>query len=158
MFLQVSVCPQGGVCLSACWDTRPPRTRQTTNPPDQADPPGPCRHPPPWTRQTSPGPGRQPLDHAHTPRTSRQTPQPGRAPRPGRPPRTRQTPPLGPAGRPLLGSRVQHTVYERPVRILLECILVTIFNFSIINGYSLLCLCYLFFCLYLYHSLYFSLL
>ena len=53
-----------GVCLSACWDTTPPRpgrhplgpgrhppgsgrhpqTRQT--PPDQVDPPGPGRHPP----------------------------------------------------------------------------------------------------------------
>ena len=38
------------------------------------------------------------------------------------PPGTRQTPP-GP-GRPPPGSRLQHTVYKRPVRILLECILV----------------------------------
>ena len=39
MFLQASVCPQGGggVCLSACWDTTPPRGRH----PSGADtPPG----------------------------------------------------------------------------------------------------------------------
>ena len=71
-----------GVCLSACWDARPPQ--------DQADTP-------PRTRQTPPGPGRSPLG-------------PGGPPRPGRPPP---------------GSRLQHTVYEQPVRILLECILVS---------------------------------
>ena len=27
MFLQASVCPQGGVCLSACWDATPPGSR-----------------------------------------------------------------------------------------------------------------------------------
>ena len=71
MFLQVSVCPQGGregVCLSAWWDTRSP-------------------------------------------------PAPGTPPRPGTPPGPGRSPP---------GSRLQHTVYERPVRILLECILVFI--------------------------------
>ena len=70
MFLQVSVCPQGGGCLPQCMlgcqtppdQADPPRTRQT--PPDQADPPGPGR--PPRTRQTPP-------DQADTPRT-RQTP------------------------------------------------------------------------------------
>ena len=45
------------------------------------------------------------------------------------PPRTRQTPPRSrphwdQADTPPPGSRLQHTVYERPVRILLECILV----------------------------------
>ena len=40
------------------------------------------------------------------------------------PPQTRQTPP-GP-GRSPPRSRLQHTVYERPVRILLECILVSL--------------------------------
>ena len=60
------------------------------------DPPGPGRHPP--TRQTPP-------DQADPPRTSQAIP------------RARQIPP---------GSRLQHTVYERPVRILLECILVII--------------------------------
>ena len=59
-------------------------------------------NPPPRPREKPPGPGRAPR--------TRQTP-----PGPGRPPRTRQTP---------LGSRLQNTVYERPVRILLECILV----------------------------------
>ena len=85
MFLQVCVCPQGGeegVCLSACWDTRPPR---------------PGRENPPWTRQTPP-------QTRENPPQTRETP-----PRPGR------TPP---------GRRLQHTVHARPVRILLECILV----------------------------------
>ena len=68
-----------------------------TPPPDQADPPRNRHHPPPWTRQTPPD-------------------QAGQPPPPGADtPQTRQTPP---------GSRLQHTVYERPVRILLECILV----------------------------------
>ena len=93
----------GGVCLSACWDTTP-RTRQTPPqtrpmPPDQADPP---------QEQTPPGPGRPPQ--------TRQTPPLDHADPPT--PHTRQTPPPG--------SRLQHTVYERPVRILLECILVHI--------------------------------
>ena len=66
MFLQVSVCPQGGGCLPQCMlgcqtppgPGRPPRpgrptpTRQT--PPDQADPPR--------TRQTPPRPGRPPRE------------------------------------------------------------------------------------------------
>ena len=105
MFLQVSVCPQGGgVCLGACWDANtPPQTRQTPLGPGRA-PLGPGRHPP--------GTSRPPWDQADPPGT-RQAP-----------PGTRQTPP-GP-GRPPPGSRLQHTVYyERPVRILLECILVT---------------------------------
>ena len=123
-------------------------------PPDQADPPGTRQTPlirhPPGTRQT-PSPIRHhqlpgsdtPPDQ--TPPGTRQTspdqtpPPPRRGP--GRPPRIRHTPPLGP-GRPPgsdttppdqtppprsdipPGSRLQHTVYERPVRILLECILV----------------------------------
>ena len=69
---------------------------------DQADPPGPGR--PPRTRQTPP-------DQAEPPRI-RQTP-----PDQADPPRQTPTPPE---------SRLQHTVYERPVRILLECILVEI--------------------------------
>ena len=67
---------------------------------------------PPPTRQTPPGPGR------HPPRT-RQTPPPRDQ---ADTPQTRQTPPLG--------SRLQHTVYERPVRILLECILVNCMKFE----------------------------
>ena len=85
-------------------------------PPNQADPPGSDINPP--------GPGRPPRTRQtpqtrQTPRT-RQTPsRPGRPPPgPGRPPRIRHPPP---------GSRLQHTVYERPVRILLECILVVFF-------------------------------
>ena len=85
-------------------------------------------HTPPGTRQTPrwrtpPGPGRPPQDQADPPGW-RNCPPPG----PGRPPQmenspgTRQTPPWD--GEPPLGSRPQHTVYERPVRILLECILV----------------------------------
>ena len=55
-----------------------------------------------------PGPGRPPWDQADTP------------------PGTRQTPPLG--------RRLQHTVYERPVRILLECILVTdLFDYKLLR-------------------------
>ena len=80
---------------------------------DQADPPEPGR--PPWDQA-------DPRDQRPPPQTGQATP-PGQGrhpPRPGRPPgtrdpRTRQTP---------LGSRRQHTVNERPVRILLECILV----------------------------------
>ena len=93
-------CPQGGgegVCLSACWDT-PPR-------------PG---TPPPQTRP--------PRDQAHPPRTRHTPPGPGTPPgRPGTPPGD-QAPPWETRHPP--GSRLQHTVNERPVRILLECILV----------------------------------
>ena len=101
MFLQVSVCPQGGggclpQCMLGCQNPplgpgRPPQNQADT-PLDQADPPGPGRHPP-GTRQTPP------QDQWDPPSTGT-----------GRPP-----PP---------GSRLQHTVYERLVRILLECILV----------------------------------
>ena len=67
------------------------------DPPGPGRPPRSGRHHPPWTRQTPPDQAdTTPLDQAD-------------------PPQTRQTPP---------GSRLQHTVYERPVRILLECILV----------------------------------
>ena len=56
---------------------------------------------------------------------------PPRADPPGtRPPRSRHHPPPGPDSPP--GSRLQYTVYERPVRILLECILV--FNKNSGNG------------------------
>ena len=103
-------------------------------PQDQADTPGPGRNHPPGPRRTPrtrekpprtkvnpqtkenpplppdqadpPGPGRTPLDQGDPPPDPRRT----------HPPRTRQNPPLG--------RRLQHTVNERPVRILLECILV----------------------------------
>ena len=70
----------------------------------------------PPTRQTPPGAdtplGADPPDQADTPPWE-QTPPPG----PGRHPPDQADPPP-------LGSRLQHTVYEQPVRILLECILV----------------------------------
>ena len=113
MFLQVCVCPQGvrgeGVCLSACWDAIPPRMETTLL--DREPPPHPGLRPPP--------PGWR-------------TPQMENPPLDGEPPRWRtppgwRTPPrwrTPPDGEPPPGSRLQHTVYERPVRILLECILV----------------------------------
>ena len=49
MFLQASVIlSTGGVCLSACWDTTPPRSR----PPQSRHPPGADTHPP--REQTTP--------------------------------------------------------------------------------------------------------
>ena len=82
------------------------------HPPDQ-----PGRHPPGPARQIPPGPARQtPPD------------QPGRHIPPGP---ARQTPPPPDQADPLPGSRLQHTVNERPVRILLECILVDRVNFKI---------------------------
>ena len=66
---------------------------------------------------------RTPRDWADTPPgLGRQHP-----PGPGRLPRTRQTPPRG--------SRLQHTVYEQPVRILLECILVIFFHHFIHDAF-----------------------
>ena len=106
MFLQVCVCPRGGGCLPQCMLG--------------------CQTPPPrQTRQAPLGPGRPPL--------TRQTPPPDQTSLPWtrHPPWTRQTPgtrqihpPRDQADYPPPGSRLQHTVYERPVRILLECILV----------------------------------
>ena len=107
IFLHLSVIHSvhGGGDLPQCMlGYHPPRPGRP--PPDQADTPS-------GTRQA-------PWDQADPPRT-RQTPPPG----PGRPPRTRQTPHPDQADTPP-GSRLQHTVYERPVRILLECILVLI--------------------------------
>ena len=113
MFLQVCVCPQGGrvsASVHAGMPIPPHGTRQT--PPRSGIPPG--------TRQTPPGPGRHPPGPGRHPPGTRQTP-----------PGTRQTPPPGPGRHPPRdqadpppGSRLQHTVYERAVRILLECILV----------------------------------
>ena len=47
MFLQVWVCPHGGVCLSACWDTTPRANTPpgSRHPPPRADTPQ-SRHPP----------------------------------------------------------------------------------------------------------------
>ena len=67
MFLQVCVCPQGGVCLSACWDTTP----WSRHPPEQTSPPLRSRHP-------------HPREQTPTPPTPReQTPPPPKADTPG---------------------------------------------------------------------------
>ena len=104
---------EGGGCLPQCMlgcqtppgPDRSPRIRQTS--------PRPGR--PPWISQTPPRTRQTPPDQPDPPDQA-DPPGPARPPGPGRhPPRTRQTPP---------GSRLQHTVYERQVRILLECILV----------------------------------
>ena len=87
----------------------PPRTgRHHPSPPGRENTPRPRRTPP--TRQTPPDQGDQ----------AGRTP-PGKENPPGRenpPPPDQGEPP------PLPGRRLQHTVNERPVRILLECILV----------------------------------
>ena len=112
MFLQVCVCPQRGR-VSASVHAGMPDPH-----PDQGDPPG-TRQTLPQTRQTPPG---RPPRTRQTPRDQADNP-----PRPGRhPPRPGRHPSPGPGRPPSPGSRLQHTVYERPVRILLECILVTI--------------------------------
>ena len=80
IFLQLSVCPQGGRVSASVHAGMP------YHPPGMENPPG------------------------------METP-----PRDGEPPLGWRTPP---DGEPPPGSRLQHTVYERPVRILLECILV----------------------------------
>ena len=105
-----------GVCLSACWDAipppesgrapPPPGTRQTPSPLGPGRPPPGTRQTPPWDQADPPGPGRPPWDQADTPPDQADTPPPWDQ---------ADTPPE---------SRLQHTVYERPVRILLECILV----------------------------------
>ena len=101
MFLQASVILSTGGSLPQCvLGYHPPQTRHPLDqgPPDQA----PLRPGTPQTRHP-PGPGTTPLDQAPPPQNRHH---PGRRPPP---------PP---------GSRRQHTVNERPVRILLECILV----------------------------------
>ena len=119
IFLHLSVIHsvhRGGGGLPQCMLGYPPNPSPlgSDTPPDQTP------TLPPWTRQTPPG-RHPPWDQANTP------PGPGRhPPRPGRHPPGPGTPP---------GSRLQHTVYERPVRILLECILVflisTIFSLEL---------------------------
>ena len=90
---------------------------------------------PPWTRQTNP-PGtkeKPPRDQGEPPRDQGEPPRDQ-----GEPPRTKESP-LGPRRTPPdqgeppqeadtpPGRRLQHTVNERPVRILLECILVSLY-------------------------------
>ena len=125
---------QGNIFTSVCQEFCPHGGRVSasvhagTHHPPRADTPREQTPPPPLTRQTPPGSRHTPPDQAdppgsrHTPPDQANTPPLDQAdhcpPRPGRtlPSRNRQTPPPG--------SRLQHTVYERPVRILLECILV----------------------------------
>ena len=73
-----------------------------------------CWDTPPRTRQTPP----------HPPGPGRPTPPPPRDQTPPPPPRDLADPPPRDLADPPPGSRLQHRVYERPVRILLECILV----------------------------------
>ena len=57
MSLQVSICPQEGVCLSACWDTTPPQEQTppgTRHPPRSRHPHPRTRHPP-WEQTPPPG-------------------------------------------------------------------------------------------------------
>ena len=118
-------CPQGGGVSASVHAGVYPSPREQTpqsrqHPPEQT---------PLWTRHTPPGadppgPGTPPWE---------QTP-PDQAHPPGsRPPQTRHTPPgadTPPRPGTPPGSTLQHTVNERPVRILLECILV---NFILLN-------------------------
>ena len=96
-----SFCSWGeGVCLSACWDTTPPpQSRSPQSRPPWSRPPFEADIPPGQTPPGADTPPKQTHPGADTPRG--QTP-------------PEQTPP----------GRLQHTVYEWPVRIPLECILV----------------------------------
>ena len=93
-------CGQGYVFTRVCDSVNRGEGVSAEPPPrTKENPPGPRRTPPPGTKENPPGTKENP-------------------PRPGRPPPgTRADPP--PPGRTL-----QHTVNERPVRILLECILI----------------------------------
>ena len=97
MFLHVSV-----ILYTGGLRRTPPRTRET---------------PPPGTRQTTPDQGEPP------PRENPPWDQ-GEPPWQGEPPPSRENPPARTKENPPPGRRLQHTVNERPVCILLECILV----------------------------------
>ena len=90
----------------------PPRTKENPPPPDQENPP--------WTKENPPPP-----------------PDQGEPP-----PRTKENPPPDQADPPPPGRRLQHTVNERPVRILLECNLVSLcacFQIKVHNGVYIYC-------------------
>ena len=123
-------CGQGYVFTRVCDSVH--RRGSLENPPgpgrpprDQADPPGPRRTPlgpgrPPQTKESPPGPRRNPPGTRQTPPDQGESPQTRQThPRPGTPP-----PPGTKENPPPPGRRLQYTVNERPVRILLECILV----------------------------------
>ena len=82
----------------------------TTSPPGPDTPPPQTRHthptPPDQSQNPPPGPDTHTPDQTHIP---------------------------GPETPPSPGSRLRHTVYERPVRILLECILVCRYEYTIIG-------------------------
>ena len=119
MFLHVSVILFTGGVSRQREPPRPGRPPPTPpgrreNPPSQGDPPGRENHPP---DQADPPRQADPPARQGDPQSRENPPVPGRPPCRENLPRTRQTPP---------GSRLQNTVYERPVRILLECFLVFI--------------------------------
>ena len=103
MFLHVSV-----ILLTGGSPENPPGPRRTPLGPGTPHPPSDQGEPPP-----PPDQGEPPRDQAHTP-----------PPGPGTPPDQGEPPP---------GRTLQHTVNERPVRILLECILVKYFNENTAN-------------------------
>ena len=122
MFLHVSVILSRGGVLQA---ERPPRLGDHPPPGTRQTPPPGWENPPLWLGDHPPGPGRPPRlgeppqDQADPPGWETTPPGPG-----GPPPPAGRPPPPGPGRPPPPGSRLQNTVHERPVRILLECILV----------------------------------
>ena len=113
-------CGQGNVFTGVCLSTGGclPQCMLGCHTPLDGEPPG-WRNPP-WDQVDPPTPDSQPLDGESPPGPGR--PPDGELPQMENPPGTRQTPQMEKPPPP--GSRLQHTVYERPVRILLECILV----------------------------------
>ena len=113
IFSQACFCPQRGEgegCLPQCMLGCPPPGTDT--PQEQTPPPPSVADTPPGSRPT---PLKQtPLRSRHTHPPEQTPPLGADTPHPTPPPRSRHPP----------GSRLQHTVNERPVRILLECILV----------------------------------
>ena len=102
----------GGGCLPQCmlgYQTPPDQA----DPLNQADPPRPGR-PTPWDQADTPPDQADTSLTRQTPPQTRHPPTQTRHPQPPTPPRP---------GRPPPGSRLQHTVYEQPVRILLEAFL-----------------------------------
>ena len=131
IFSQVSVYPQGGgVSASVHAGIYPPGS--DTNPPGPdpsgADTPQ-SRHPPlpspgsrpPWEQTPPPGADTTPQSRHPPPRSGHHPPE--QTPRSRHHPGADTTTPHPPP--PTQGIRLQHTVNERPVRFLLECILVT---------------------------------
>ena len=105
-----SFCSQGG----STWPGTPPPGPGTTHPPRPHTPPEPGTPPPrPPRDQVPPLPQTTPPGTRYTPWTTN----------PSTPPRTRY-PPRPPLSR---SSNLRNAVNDRPVRILLECILVLVF-------------------------------